>query len=133
MRLWEDGLSGGPVADAKLFFALVPQGLLMPMVAPATAATTIASQALISGAFSLVSQAIRLGLFPRLNILHTHHAREGQVYIPVVNRVLLVRCVALVWFFGSSSALAAAYGLAVSGVLVITDGAQRRLPLRESS
>ena len=151
-------LGGGPVADAKHFFALVPQGLLMPMVALATAATTIASQALISGSFSLVSQAIHLGLFPRLDILHTHHAREGQVYIPVVNRVLLVGCVALVWFFGSSSALAAAYGLAVSGVLVITsiamipvalaalelglgddgarlgaaDGAQRRLPLRES-
>ena len=123
-------LGGGPVADAKHFFALVPQGLLMPMVALATAATTIASQGLISGSFSLVSQAIHLGLFPRLGIQHTHHAREGQVYIPVVNRVLLVGCVALVWFFGSSSALAAAYGLAVSGVLVITSIAMIPVALR---
>ncbi len=123
-------LGGGPAADHKLFFALAPQWLLMPMVALATAATTIASQALISGSFSLVSQAIRLGLFPRLDILHTHHAREGQVYIPVVNWMLLVGCVALVWFFGSSSALAAAYGLAVSGVMVITSIAMIPVALR---
>ena len=90
------------------------------MVVLATAATVIASQSLISGAFSLVSQAIRLGLFPRLDIEHTHHAHEGQVYIPAVNWALLAGCVALVLGFGSSSALAAAYGLAVSGVMVIT-------------
>ncbi len=113
-------LGGGPIADDKLFFSLSPQWLVMPMVVLATAATVIASQALISGAFSLVSQAIRLGLFPRLEIRHTHHAREGQIYIPVVNWILVIGCVALVWSFGSSASLAAAYGLAVSGVMVIT-------------
>ncbi len=113
-------IGGAPVAGDKLFYALSPQWLLMPMVGLATVATVIASQSLISGAFSLVSQAIRLGLFPRLDIEHTHHAHEGQVYIPAVNWSLLAGCVALVLFFGSSSALAAAYGLAVSGVMVIT-------------
>ena len=101
------------------------------MVALATAATIIASQALISGAFSLVSQAIRLGLFPRLEIRHTHHAREGQIYIPVVNWMLLIGCATLVWTFGSSSALAAAYGLAVSGVMVITSVAMIPVALRQ--
>ena len=101
------------------------------MVVLATAATVIASQALISGAFSLVSQAIRLGLFPRLDIRHTHHAREGQIYIPVVNWMLLIGCVALVWSFGSSASLAAAYGLAVSGVMVITSVAMIPVALRQ--
>ena len=123
-------LTGAPVAGDKLFFALAPHWLLMPMVALATAATVIASQSLISGAFSLVSQAIRLGLFPRLDIEHTHHAHEGQVYIPVVNWALLLGCVALVLGFGSSSALAAAYGLAVSGVIVITSIAMVPIALR---
>ncbi len=123
-------IGGGPVADDKLFFALSPRWFLMPMVALATAATVIASQALISGAFSLVLQAVRLGLFPRLNIRHTHHAHEGQVYIPVVNWMLLTGSVALVWSFGSSSALAAAYGLAVSGVMVITSVAMIPVALR---
>ena len=113
-------MSGGSVASDKLFFALAPRPMLMPMVVLATAATVIASQALISGVFSLVAQAIRLGLFPRLDILHTHSAREGQIYIPAVNWGLLIGCVALVLSFGSSAALAAAYGLAVSGVMVIT-------------
>jgi KUP system potassium uptake protein len=126
-------IGGGPVAGGKLFFALAPHWLLMPMVVLATAATIIASQALISGAFSLVSQAIRLGLFPRLDIEHTHHAHEGQVYIPVVNWVLLVGCATLVWSFGSSSALAAAYGLAVSGVMVITSLAMIPVALRHWS
>ncbi len=124
-------ISGAPVADAKLFFALAPQWLVMPMVALATAATVIASQALISGAFSLVSQAIRLGLFPRLEIRHTHHFHEGQIYIPVINWMLLVGCAALVWFFGSSASLAAAYGLAVSGVMVITSVAMIPVALRQ--
>ena len=119
-----------PGGDEKLFFALCPDRLLMPMVGLATAATVIASQSLISGAFSLVSQAIRLGLFPRLDIEHTHHAHEGQVYIPAVNWALLIGCVALVLAFGSSSALAAAYGLAVSGVMVITSIAMIPIALR---
>jgi KUP system potassium uptake protein len=113
-------LRSGLDSHSKLFFALAPQSLLMPMVVLATIAAVIASQSLVSGVFSLVLQAIRLGLFPRLEIEHTHHAREGQVYLPAVNWTLLTGCVALVLFFRSSFALAAAYGLAVSGVMVIT-------------
>ncbi|HME85193.1 MAG TPA: KUP/HAK/KT family potassium transporter [Roseiarcus sp.] len=124
-------MGGTPVADGKLFFALAPHWLVMPMVILATAATVIASQALISGAFSLMSQAIRLGLFPRLDIEHTHHAQEGQVYIPVVNWMLLIGCVTLVWTFGSAASLAAAYGLAVSGVMVITSVAMISVALRK--
>ena len=113
-------LSGAPVAGGKLFFSLVPSGLLYPMVLLATVATIIASQALISGAFSLTSQAIGLGLFPRLAVLHTHQAHAGQIYVPFINWALYAGCVLLVAGFGSSSALASAYGLAVSGVMVIT-------------
>ena len=123
-------MSGAPVAGDKLFFALSPSLLLMPLVALATLATVIASQALISGTFSLILQAIRLGLFPRLDVEHTHHAREGQVYIPAVNWVLLIGSLALVRFFGSSAALAAAYGLAVSGVTIITSLAMVPIALR---
>jgi KUP system potassium uptake protein len=113
-------LTGAPVAGGKLFYNLVPSALLYPMVVLATVATVIASQALISGAFSLAAQAIRLGLFPRLRLLHTHHHHAGQVYVPFVNWSLLVGCIVLVVAFGSSSALAAAYGLAVAGVMFIT-------------
>lgn len=112
--------SGAPIIASKLFYSLVPTAALLPTILLATVATIIASQALISGAFSLISQAIALGLFPRLNIHHTHHAHAGQVYVPVVNWGLFLGCIALVITFGSSSALAAAYGLAVSGVMVIT-------------
>ena len=94
--------------------------MLYLVVLLATAATIIASQGLISGAFSLASQAIRLGLFPRLQIRHTHRAHAGQIYIPFINWALFTGCIVLVVTFGSSSALAAAYGLAVSGVMVIT-------------
>jgi KUP system potassium uptake protein len=124
-------IGAGSAGTDKLFYALAQGSMVMPMIVLATAATIIASQALISGAFSLVSQAIRLGLFPRLNILHTHHAREGQVYIAVVNWGLLAGSVALVTTFGSSSALAAAYGLAVSGVMVITSIAMVPVALRQ--
>ena len=113
-------LSGEPVVGGKLFYSLVPQQLIFPMVLLATIATVIASQALISGAFSLMSQAIRLGLFPRLQLLHTHERHAGQIYVPFVNWALFAGCVLLVLTFGSSSALAAAYGLAVSGVMLIT-------------
>ena len=113
-------LTGASVAGGKLFYSLVPSSLLYPMVLLATVATIIASQALISGAFSLVSQAIRLGLFPRLALLHTHRAHAGQIYVPFINWSLFLGCILLVMTFGSSSALAAAYGLAVSGVMVIT-------------
>ncbi len=113
-------LSGAPVRQGLLFYSMTPEGALYPMVALATAATVIASQSLISGAFSLVSQAIRLGLFPRITLTHTHERHAGQIYAPFVNWALLVGCVALVLGFGSAGALAAAYGLAVSGVMVIT-------------
>lgn len=113
-------LGNAPVAGGKLFYSLVPHGLLYPMVLLATVATIVASQALISGAFSLVSQATGLGLFPRLRTLHTHHAHAGQVYVPFVNWALYAGCIALVIGFGSSSALGSAYGLAVAGVMVIT-------------
>lgn len=113
-------LSGQPVAQDNLFFSLVPNGLRLPMVLLATVATVIASQALISGAFTLASQATRLGLFPRLVIRHTHQAHAGQIYLPFINWALYVGCILLVVLFGSSSALGAAYGLAVSGVMVIT-------------
>jgi KUP system potassium uptake protein len=113
-------LSGEPIKEGLLFYSLMPHEALYPMVALATLATIIASQSLISGAFSLISQAIRLGLFPRIALLHTHEAHAGQIYAPFVNWALFAGCVALVLGFGSASALAAAYGLAVSGVMVIT-------------
>ena len=113
-------LSGAPLIGDNLFYSLVPSSLLIPMVILATVATVIASQALISGAFSLTSQAVRLGLFPRLNLLHTHQAHAGQIYVPFINWSLLAGCIFLVIGFGSSGALAAAYGLAVAGVMVIT-------------
>jgi len=113
-------LTGAPVEGGKVFYSLVPTPFLYPMVLLATVATIIASQALISGAFTLAAQAIRLGLFPRIQLLHTHYAHAGQVYVPFINRALFVGCIALVLAFGSSAALAAAYGLAVSGVMLIT-------------
>ena len=113
-------LSGAEVTGGKLFYSLAPAPLVPPLVVLATMATIVASQALISGAFSLVSQAIGLGLFPRLDIAHTHRSHAGQIYIPVVNWGLYIGCIALVIAFGSSSALAAAYGLAVAGVMLIT-------------
>ena len=123
-------LGGGPVAGGKLFYSLAPAPLLPPLVALATLATVVASQALISGAFSLTSQAIGLGLFPRLDIRHTHRAHAGQIYIPAENWGLYLGCVALVIAFGSSSALAAAYGLAVAGVMLITSCAMVPIALR---
>jgi KUP system potassium uptake protein len=113
-------LGGAPILGGKIFYSLVPPGLMYPMIVLATAATVIASQALISGAFSLASQATGLGLFPRLKVLHTHHAHAGQIYMPFVNWVLYLGCIVLVIAFGSSANLGAAYGLAVSGVMLIT-------------
>ena len=113
-------LSGAPVAAGHLFYSLAPAWSLPPLVGLATLATVVASQALISGAFSLASQAVGLGLFPRILVRHTHLEHAGQIYIPFVNWLLYLGCVALVVGFGSSSALAAAYGLAVAGVMTIT-------------
>jgi len=102
------------------FFAMAGGWLLMPMVALATVATVIASQALISGAFTLTEQAINLNLWPRLTVRHTSHSQQGQVFVPVVNVALAVACVVLVCAFGSSDRLAAAYGLAVSATMLAT-------------
>ena len=109
-----------PKAAANPFFGLVPQGLLYPMVLLATMAAIIASQALISGAFSLTQQAMQLGYSPRVTIRHTSRREAGQIYIPEINKALLVGCIGLVIGFQSVSALAAAYGIAVTGTMVIT-------------
>jgi KUP system potassium uptake protein len=103
------------------FYDLVSGGpFLIPMIILATLAAIIASQALISGAFSLTNQAVQLGYVPRVTVVHTSHKAEGQIYIPEVNWSLMVACVALVLAFKSSSSLAAAYGIAVTGTMAIT-------------
>ena len=109
-----------PKAVDNSFYLLAPSWALLPMVLLSTAATVIASQAVITGAYSLASQAIQLGLLPRLEIVHTSASQEGQIYIPRVNRVLLVGVLALVVLFRSSDALANAYGIAVAGTMVAT-------------
>jgi KUP system potassium uptake protein len=107
-------------AARQPFFLLAPKWALLPLVAIATAAAIIASQALISGAFSLTRQAIQLGYCPRLTIEHTSSMEIGQVYVPQVNWALMVSTIVIVIGFGSSSALAAAYGIAVTLTMVIT-------------
>ncbi|MCE9571775.1 MAG: KUP/HAK/KT family potassium transporter [Deltaproteobacteria bacterium] len=102
------------------FFSLVEGPMLIPMVILATMAAIIASQALISGAFSLTHQAVQLGYCPRVTVVHTSHKTEGQIYIPEVNYVIMVACVALVLAYRSSTSLAAAYGIAVTGTMAIT-------------
>ena len=109
-----------PEAAAKPFFALVPHWAIYPMVALSTAATVIASQALISGAFSLTRQAVNLGLAPRYAIHHTSADSSGQVYMPIVNYFLMAGCLAIVLSFRTSDALGNAYGLAVIGTMTIT-------------
>jgi KUP system potassium uptake protein len=107
-------------AESSPFYALVPAPMLIPMVVLATAATVVASQALISGVFSLTRQAVQLGYLPRVTVVHTSARTEGQIYIPEVNGLLMVACVVLVIGFKESSALAAAYGIAVTGTMGIT-------------
>ena len=102
------------------FFQLVPEWALLPMVLLATAATVIASQAVITGAFSLSRQAVQLGLLPRLEIRHTSESHSGQIYLPQINTLLMVGVVVLVILFRSSSGLASAYGIAVTGTMLIT-------------
>ena len=109
-----------PAAAAQPFFLLAPGWALVPLVLLATAAAIIASQALISGAFSLTQQAIQLGYCPRMDIDHTSHHEMGQVYVPQVNWALMVSTIIVVIGFGSSTALAAAYGIAVTLTMVIT-------------
>ena len=112
-------LLSDPKAVDNPFFRLVPDWGRLPMVLLATVATVIASQAVISGAFSVTRQAVQLGFLPRLVIRHTSELSIGQIYIPAVNWALFVAIVALVVGFGSSSGLAAAYGIAVTGTLAI--------------
>ena len=111
-----------PGSIENLFYLLVPDVLLIPMVVLATLATVIASQAVITGAYSLVRQAIQLGLLPRLAIVHTSAEYSGQIYIPRVNTALLIGVLLLVGLFRTSSALASAYGIAVATTMVV-DGA----------
>jgi KUP system potassium uptake protein len=113
-------LLADPKAIENPFFLLYPEWALLPMVALATAATVIASQAVITGAFSLTQQAIQLGLLPRLEIRHTSEIVSGQIFLPRVNGLLLVGVLLLVLMFRSSSALASAYGIAVTGTMVVT-------------
>jgi KUP system potassium uptake protein len=118
------GQGGNLLTDAgsaqNLFFRSAPIWALYPLVALATVATVIASQALITAVFSLTNQAVQLGLSPRFKIQHTSSTRIGQIYLPALNWVLMLACLALVVGFRSSARLAAAYGLAVSGTMVIT-------------
>jgi len=109
-----------PDAVQNPFYLLAPRHLLYPLIAIATLATVVASQALISGAFSLTQQAVQLHYSPRVSIIHTSRAEVGQIYIPAVNMALLMGCLLLVLGFKSSSALAAAYGIAVTGTMAIT-------------
>ncbi len=108
-----------PEAVTNPFYNLVPEPLLIPMIVLATLATVIASQAVISGAFSLARQAIQLGYLPRFKLIHTSDETIGQVYVPWVNRILLVAVMVLVVSFGTSSALASAYGVSVTGAMLI--------------
>ncbi len=109
-----------PLAAENPFYLLAPPALLYPLVALATLATIIASQAMISGAFSLTQQLIQLGFSPRMSIKHTSAKEFGQIYIPEINNALMVGCLVIVVGFGSSKALGAAYGIAVTGTFMIT-------------
>ncbi len=109
-----------PAAVGNPFYRMTPDWALYPVVILATLAAVIASQALITGAFSLTRQAVQLGYLPRVAIYHTSAGEIGQIYIPVINWLLMIACIALVLAFGSSSNLAAAYGVAVTATMAIT-------------
>ena len=109
-----------PSAIHNAFFHLFPSWALYPVIALATAATVIASQAVISGAYSMTRQAIQLGFLPRFRVLHTSATEIGQVYVPAINYILLAAVVVSVLGFGSSTALGSAYGIAVTGTMLIT-------------
>src|SRR5271154_3332275 len=113
-------LIADPHAVENPFFLMFPDWALLPMVCLATVATVIASQAVITGAYSLTRQAIQLGLLPRFEIRHTSESHSGQIYIPRVNLLLLIAVMLLVLMFRSSSALASAYGISVTGTMVVT-------------
>ena len=108
-----------PAAIENSFYRMVPDILLLPLVVLATAATVIASQAVITGAYSLIRQAVQLGLLPRFEVRYTSETHAGQIYLPRVNRMLLIGVVLLVLLFRTSSGLASAYGIAVSTTMVV--------------
>ncbi len=109
-----------PAMAENPFFLMAPDFLLLPLVILATMATVIASQAVITGAFSLTQQAVQLGMLPRMEIRRTSESKAGQIYVPAVNMMLFVGVIALVMTFQSSSALSHAYGIAVTGTMVVT-------------
>jgi KUP system potassium uptake protein len=108
-----------PTAISNPFFLMAPQWSLLPLVVISTAATVIASQAVISGVFSVTTQAVSLGLFPRVRVEHSSAEYAGQIYVPTMNWIMMLATLGLVVGFGSSAALAGAYGLAVSGAMTI--------------
>lgn len=112
--------ANGEILKENPFFNLAPEWAKIPLVLMATMAAIIASQAVISGSFSLTMQAIQLGLLPRMKITHTSTTEFGQIYLPLINWILMVGCIVVVVLFGSSSNLAAAYGVAISSAMVIT-------------
>jgi KUP system potassium uptake protein len=109
-----------PTAASNPFYLLAPRPMLYPLITLATLAAIIASQALISGAFSITQQCVQLGYSPRVTIIHTSKQEAGQIYIPEVNSALMVGCLLVVLYFRSSDALGAAYGIAVTGTFLIT-------------
>ena len=113
-------MSSPPGSISNPFFAMVEGPLAIPMIVLATFAAIIASQALISGVFSLTRQAMQLGFWPRVTVVHTSASTEGQIYIPEMNWLLMAGCIVLVLTFKTSSGLAAAYGIAVTGTMAIT-------------
>ncbi len=123
LNYWGQGaflLENPKMVEQKFFFLMGPEALKLPLVILATMATIIASQALISGVFSLTQQAVQLDYLPRIRIDHTSHQHSGQIYVPLVNWALMVACVGLVIGFRTSTALAAAYGIAVTMTMAIT-------------
>ena len=113
-------LIADPAAVDHAFYAVVPSALHYPMVVLATIATIIASQAVISGVYSITHQAVQLGMLPRMEIRHTSPTEFGQIYVPRANTLMLIGVVAVVLVFQSSDALATAYGIAVTGIMAIS-------------
>ncbi len=113
-------LLSNSVVNNNIFYSLVPKPFLIPMVILATATTIIASQALISGAYSLVAQAVALNYLPRFRIVHTNKVHEGQIYVPAVNWLLYIGAAGFIVLFQSSTNLAAAYGITAAGIMFIT-------------
>jgi KUP system potassium uptake protein len=112
--------TGQAFVEQNWFFAMAPEALRLPLVILAGAATVIASQAVITGAFSLTQQAIQLGLLPRLNVRRTSETQSGQIFVPQLNTMLLIAVLSIMFAFQTSSALAHAYGLAVTGTMLVT-------------